>query len=67
MSGDLKEGDIVYAREIHQFAGEKRRGMLVLAVDGDTFSAELLHGDFGEPGVNRKVFHKRHQDWTRHG
>lgn len=63
---EMKEGDIVYAREIHQFNGEKRRPMRVFMVKGDTFGAILLRGDFGEPGVNQKMFHKAHTDWTRY-
>lgn len=66
MSDEIKEGDIVYAKEIQQFGGDLRRPMRIFMVKGDTFGAILLRGDFGEPGVNQKMFHKHHTNWTRH-
>lgn len=61
----MKAGDIIEVHEIRNFETDLWRPAAVISVDGERFDAELLKGDFGEPGVNRKWFpmHEKGRQW----
>ncbi len=62
----MKKDDIVEIHEIHQFGPDRWRPAVVIAViREEAFAVELLQGDFGKEGVNRKAFsmHGRGRQW----
>lgn len=48
--GSIKVGDVIECRQICQFDGDLYRPMVVRWVGLDQVHAELLKGDFGQPG-----------------
>lgn len=52
----LKAGDVIECRQIRPFAGDLYRPMIVRNIETHRFSAELLKGDFGEPGQTMMAF-----------
>lgn len=58
-------GDRVEIHEIRMFGADSWRPATVIRVDGERFAAQLVKGDFGEPGMDRKWFrmHDRGSHW----
>jgi hypothetical protein len=55
----VKVGDVIECRQVRQFDGDLYHPMIVCRVNRDSFCAELLFGDFGEPSLTMMVFEMR--------